>query len=302
MTESPITLTISQRSGTFAYTRYMASVGFKDYYAILGVPRNASQEEIKKAYRRLARQYHPDANPGNKEAEEKFKEIQEAYEVLSNPETRAKYDQLGSNWRAYQQASENFYTNSQAWGGDVSGFDRFSDFFRMFFGEDFARRGRDVEYRLPVTLEELYRGGKKVISVGDQTVEVPLRPGISPNTRIRLRKKAPRGGDLLLRLELQPHPTFTLKGNDLHAPIEVPLYTALLGGTVEFQHLDGQRLRLNLPPETPNGHTLRLRGKGWLSHPPGDLYLTVQVRLPQNLSPREKELFEELRRLRPQGI
>lgn len=279
----------------------MASVGFKDYYAILGVSRNASQEEIKKAYRRLARQYHPDANPGNKEAEEKFKEIQEAYEVLSNPETRAKYDQLGSNWQMYERMGANFATGSSEW-VDIPGFDRFSDFFRMFFGEDFARRAREVEYRLPVTLEELYKGGKKVIMVGNQMVEVPLRAGISPNTRIRLRKKAPHGGDLLLHLELQPHPTFTLKGNDLYAPIEVPLYTALLGGTVEFQHLDGQRLRLNLPPETPNGHTLRLRGKGWPSHPPGDLYLTVRVRLPQNLSPREKELFEELRRLRPQGI
>lgn len=279
----------------------MASVGFKDYYAILGVSRDASQDEIKKAYRRLARQYHPDANPGNKEAEEKFKEIQEAYEVLSNPETRAKYDQLGSNWRLYEQMGQTPPGGFEGW-QEVSGFEGFSDFFRMFFGEDFARRARDVEYRLPVTLEELYRGGKKVVRVGNQTVEVPLRPGMPPSTRVRLRGKAPGGGDLLLRLELQPHPTFTLKGGDLHAPIEVPLYTALLGGTVEFQHLDGQRLRLNLPPGTPNGHTLRLRGKGWPGSPAGDLYLTVQVRLPQNLSPREKELFEELRRLRPQGI
>ncbi|MCS7152820.1 MAG: J domain-containing protein [Bacteroidia bacterium] len=280
----------------------MASVGFKDYYAILGVPRDASQEEIKKAYRRLARQYHPDANPGNKAAEEKFKEIQEAYEVLSNPETRAKYDRLGSNWRMYEQMGQEPPQGGFTGWADIPHFEGFSDFFRMFFGEDFARRSRDVEYRLPVTLEELYKGGKKAVRVGNDLVEVPLRPGTSPNTRIRLRGRAPLGGDLLLRLELQPHPTFTLKDKDLYASIQVPLYTALLGGSVEFVHLDGQRLRINIPPETPNGHTFRLRSKGWPGNPPGDLYLSVQVRLPTNLSPKEKQLLEELRRLRPESI
>ncbi|MCX8113006.1 MAG: J domain-containing protein [Bacteroidia bacterium] len=277
----------------------MASVGFKDYYEILGVPRNASQEEIKKAYRRLARQYHPDANPGNKAAEEKFKEIQEAYEVLSNPETRSKYDQLGRDWRLYEQMGQ---ASTQGRWQDIPGFEGFSDFFRMFFGEDFLRRNREVEYRLPVTLEELYIGGKKTIQVGGPIVEVPLRPGTLPTTRLRLRGRGPGGADLLLYLDLQPHPIFTLKGKDLHASLEVPLYTALLGGTVEFRHLDGQRLRINIPPETPNGHTFRLRSKGWPGNPPGDLYLSVQVRLPKQLTPKEKELLEELRRLRPSGI
>lgn len=280
----------------------MASVGFKDYYAILGVSRSASQEEIKKAYRRLARQYHPDANPGNKEAEEKFKEIQEAYEVLSNPETRAKYDQLGANWRLYEQMGQ---TPPGGFGGtwqNIGGFEDFSDFFRMFFGEDFLRQRREMEYTLPVTLEELYRGAKKVVRVGNRSVEVSLRPGMSPGGRLRVRGAAPTGGDLVLRLELQPHPTFTLKGKDLYATLPIPLYTALLGGTVEFEHLDGRRLRLQIPPETPNGHQLRLRGKGWPSQPPGDLYLTVQIQIPTHLSPKEKALFEELRRLRPSGI
>ncbi|MCS7297889.1 MAG: J domain-containing protein [Bacteroidia bacterium] len=277
----------------------MASVGFKDYYAILGVPRNASQEEIKKAYRRLARQYHPDANPGNKEAEEKFKEIQEAYEVLSNPETRKKYDQLGSNWRMYEQMGQTPPGAAYEGWTHIPGFEGFSDFFRMFFGEDYLRQRRDVEYRLSVKLEELYTGSKKVIQIGNQRVEVPLRPGTSPGSRLRLRGRAPGGADLILRLEVEPHPTFTLKERNLYASIEVPLYTALLGGTVEFQHLDGQRLRLTIPPETPNGHTLRIRGKGWPTDPPGDLYLTVQIRLPSRLTSREKELFQELRRLRP---
>ncbi|MEN3040862.1 MAG: J domain-containing protein [Bacteroidia bacterium] len=277
----------------------MASVGYKDYYAILGVPRNASQEEIKRAYRRLARQYHPDANPGNKAAEEKFKEIQEAYEVLSNPEMRAKYDRLGSNWRLYEEAAQHgagSHINLENIGGPFEGF---SDFFRMFFGEDFIRQVADTEYTLPVTLEDLYKGARKIIRVGNQEVEIPLRPGMLPNTRLRLRQKGPRGGDLIVNLELMPHPTFKLKGKDLYASLSVPLYTALLGGSVEFQHLDGRRLRLNIPPETPNGHILRLRSKGWPGNPPGDLYLTVQVVLPTHLSPREKELLEELRRLRP---
>ncbi|GIV23548.1 MAG: J domain-containing protein [Bacteroidia bacterium] len=280
----------------------MSTVGFKDYYAILGVARNATQEEIKKAYRRLARKYHPDANPGDKAAEEKFKEIQEAYEVLSNPETRAKYDQLGANWKEYERMAQ---SGGAGFGGmgwqDIQGFEGFSDFFRMFFGEDLLRQRRDVEATLPVALEELYRGGAKKVYVGGQTVEITLRPGTSPNTRLRVRGKAPGGGDLLLRLQLQPHPRFSLKGRDLYAPLEVPLYTAILGGPVEFVHLDGQRLRINLPPETPNGHLLRLRGKGWPAPPGGDLYLTVSVRLPQNLTPQEKALFEELRRLRPTG-
>ncbi|MEN2992911.1 MAG: J domain-containing protein [Bacteroidia bacterium] len=275
----------------------MASVKFKDYYAILGVDRSASPEEIKRAYRRLARQYHPDANPGNKEAEERFKEIQEAYEVLSNPETRAKYDQLGANWRQYADIP----SASGGWPhismGDLEGF---SDFFRIFFGEDFLqRRPRPVEANLRVSLEDLYKGGTKVVQMGDQVIEVPIRPGLSPNTQIRLKGRAPGGRDLVLRLEVPPHPRFTLKGKDLYAPLEVPLYTALLGGQVEFTHIDGQRLRLNIPPEIPNGHILQLRGKGWPTQPPGDLYLTVSVQLPKNLTPREKELFQELRRLRP---
>ncbi len=279
----------------------MRSVDFKDYYAVLGVDRKASQEEIKKAYRRLARQYHPDANPGSKEAEEKFKEIQEAYEVLGNSETRAKYDQLGSRWREYERMQQDPFAGGGGFTGfgDAGGVEGFSDFFRMFFGEDLLRRQQTVEATLSVTLDELYGGTTKRVQVGGQVVEVPLKPGTLPNTRLRLRGKAPGGGDLLLRLQVQPHPRFSLKGRDLHASLEVPLYTALLGGPVEFTHLGGQRLRITLPPETPNGHILQLRGKGWPASPPGDLYLTVQVQLPKNLTPREKELFAELRRLRP---
>ncbi len=281
----------------------MASVGFKDYYAILGVSREASQEEIKKAYRRLARQYHPDLNPGNKGAEEKFKEIQEAYEVLSNPETRAKYDQLGSNWKAYENMSGHGGIPYQEWGQEEGPFAGFSDFFQMFFGEDFLRQGRrrtsrPIELRLPVTLEELYNGTKKTLRVGNEVVEVPLTPGLRPNTRVRLPAKG-LAREVIVQLELQSHPRFRLEGTDLYANLPVPLYTVLLGGHVEFVHIDGKRLRLQIPPETPNGHTLRLTGKGWPTKPLGDLYLTVEVQLPKNLTDTEKRLFSELRRFRP---
>ncbi|MCS7188642.1 MAG: J domain-containing protein [Bacteroidia bacterium] len=279
----------------------MARVEFKDYYATLGVERGASQEAIKKAYRRLARKYHPDANPGDKVAEEKFKEIQEAYEVLSNPETRAKYDRLGADWRRYENIAQGPFGGAYGEWSNIGGFEGFSDFFRMFFGEDFLRQKRDVEVSLPITLEELYKGGLKRIQVGSQVVEFHLKAGTSPTSRLRLRGKAPGGNDLLIHLKVQPHPLFALKGKDLYATLEVPLYTALLGGQVEFLHIDGQRLRITLPPETSNGHTLRLRGKGWPGDSPGDLYLTVQVVLPRNLTSREKELLEELRRLRPSG-
>jgi curved DNA-binding protein len=173
----------------------------------------------------------------------------------------------------------------------------------MFFGEDFLRQGRwrtsrPLKVRMPVTLEELYTGTKKTLNIGTEIVEVPLTPGLKPNTQVRLRGKS-SGSEIVVQLDVQPHPRFRLEGNNLYADLEVPLYTALLGGVVEFVHLDGKRLRLQIPPETPNGHTLRLSGKGWPTQPPGDLYLKVQVRLPKNLSPREKELFEELRRLRP---
>ncbi|MCX7606474.1 MAG: J domain-containing protein [Bacteroidia bacterium] len=277
----------------------MTGVGFKDYYAILGVSRGASQDEIKKAYRRLARKYHPDANPGDKAAEEKFKEVQEAYQVLSNPETRAKYDQLGANWREYERVAQGAERGGFTGWEHMGGFEGFSDFFRMFFGEDILRQRRDIEATLPVSLEELYRGAKKTFRIGGQVVELALKPGTSPQSRLRVKGKAPGGGDILLRLELQPHPRFSLKGRDLHSVLEVPLYTALLGGTVEFTHIDGQRLRLTLPAETPNGHILRLRGKGWPGTPPGDLYLEVSLQIPRNLTEREKELFQELRRLRP---
>ncbi|MGQ9864073.1 MAG: DnaJ domain-containing protein [Bacteroidia bacterium] len=278
----------------------MPRVDYKDYYAVLGVPKTASQEEIKKAYRRLARKYHPDLNPGNKAAEEKFKEIQEAYEVLSNPQTRQKYDQLGQNWKQYENL--NWQNFQDLFGqGQPGGWGGFSDFFRMFFGDDLGRSMSPYEVHMPLTLEEAYKGATKSLQLGNRLIPVTIPAGVG-NGRLRLKGQAPDGRDIVLTLEILPHPTFTREGKDLKMKLNVPLYTLVLGGTVEIRHVDGSTLRVRIPPETPDGHKLLLRGKGMPAYKtgtPGDLLVEVHAHLPQTLSKREKELFEELRKLRP---
>jgi len=306
---------------------------YKDYYRILGVDRNATQEEIKKAYRRLARKYHPDVNPGDKEAEARFKEINEAYEVLSDPEKRRKYDQMGESWRRWQQM-----------GGDPNAFDwsrwfsrnwpggrvrieygtlddileGFSDFFRAFFGDMGIRtrywspyaRGRDYETTVSISLEEAFRGTKRIIELDGRRIEVTIPPGVRSGSKIRLAGLGGAGygggpqGDLYLKIEVQPHEIFERRGDDLYCEVPVDLYTAVLGGEVTVPTLSGKVI-LKIPPETQSGRTFRLRGQGMPNvHNPkqrGDLYATVKVVLPQNLSRKEQALFEELARLRGKG-
>jgi curved DNA-binding protein len=302
---------------------------YKDYYKILGVDRNADQKEIRKAYRRLARQYHPDVNPGDRSAQEKFKEINEAYEVLSDPEKRQKYDQLGSSWREWQRM-----------GGDPSGFDwgrwftgqpgrvyvqygdldeilgglgGFSDFFQAIFGgmpksswRTTPRRGRDYEQEVEITLEEAFRGTTRILSKDGRRLEVKIPPGVGTGSRIRMAGEGGDGyggakGDLYLRIKVAPHPRFRRKGDDLYVEVPLDLYTAVLGGEVRVPTLKGD-IMLKIPPETQSGKTFRLRGQGMpnLKDPQkrGDLYAKVKVRLPEKLTPRERELFEELKRLR----
>ncbi|HAL60927.1 MAG TPA: hypothetical protein DCP08_00785 [Chloroflexi bacterium] len=302
---------------------------YKDYYQILGVDRNADQKEIRKAYRRLARQYHPDVNPGDPSAQERFKEINEAYEVLSDPEKRQKYDQLGTSWRQWQRM-----------GGDPSGFDwgqwftgqpgqvyvqygdldeilgglgGFSDFFQAIFGgtsksswRTASRRGRDYEQEVEITLEEAFRGTTKILSKNGRRLEVKIPPGVGTGSRIRIAGEGGDGyggakGDLYLRVKVAPHPRFRREGDDLHVEVPLDLYTAVLGGEVRVPTLKGD-IMLKIPPGTQNGKAFRLKGQGMptLKDPQkrGDLYAKVKVRLPQKLTPRERELFEELNRLR----
>jgi len=310
---------------------------YKDYYKILGVDRNATSEEIKKAYRRLARQYHPDVNPGNKEAEERFKDINEAYQVLSDPEKRKKYDQLGASWQQWTRAGydpggfdwSRWFTSGQPAGmrteyvnidlDELFGKGGFSEFFQRIFGgmdmrsagrqyQPRARKGQDYEYTVEVSLEEAFHGTKRLLQTSDgRHLEVKIPRGVKTGSRVRIAGKGGTGygggpaGDLYLRIKVKPHPTFTRKGDDLHREIPIDLYTAVLGGEVKVPTLTGS-VMLKIPPETQNGRVFRLRGQGMpkLKNPKerGDLYVKVRVIVPSKLTPEEQKLFRELASLR----
>ncbi len=322
---------------------------FKDYYKILGVSPNASDKEIKSAFRRLARQYHPDVNPNDPKAEERFKEINEAYEVLSDPEKRKKYDQMRQQYEAWQRAGRpggqfdwgRWATGGGAAGpggvrveyvspedlggfedifGDLGGFGGvggFSDFFEQLFGggtrartqrRPRPRKGRDVEQPIQITLEEAFHGGTRRLRREDgSTIEVRIPRGIDTGKRIRVRGEGMPGvaggerGDLYLVVEVLPHPTFERRGDDLYVKVPVDLYTAVLGGEVQVPTIEGKRVMLKIPPGTQNGKMFRLRGLGMpkLRKPDerGDLYAEVVVRIPTDLTPEERRLFEQLRDL-----
>jgi len=306
---------------------------YKDYYKILGVDKNATQKDIKKAYRRLARKYHPDVNPGDKSAEARFKEINEAYEVLSDPQKRQKYDELGASWQQWQRMGRDprgfdwsqWFTGGQPGGGrihveygdlgDILG-GGFSEFFRSIFGDlggtayarqSRSRRGADLEQTVEITLEEAYRGTKRILQMDGERLEVKIPPGVDTGSRVRISGKGGLGvgggqrGDLYLRISVLPHKVFKRKGDDLYCEVPVDLYTAVLGGEVPVPTLKGQAM-LKIPPETQSGKRFRLRGLGMpnLKNPEkkGDLYAEVKVVLPRGLSRREKELFEQLASLR----
>ena len=313
---------------------------YRDYYQVLGVPRNASEKEIKRAYRRLARQFHPDRNPGNKVAEEQFKAANEAHSVLTDPDKRHKYDQLGAQWQQWQQMGRDprdfdfsqwfargprqtrvEYGNLDDLLGGTGGF---SDFFRSVFGEAEARptmrwrqaqhhtqRGQDSEQPVEITLEEAYHGTSRALDVAGSRLEVKIPPGVSTGSKVRVVGKGGRGavgvpaGDIYLKIKVLPDGAFERKGNDLHCEIQVDLYTALLGGEVHVPTLKGEVL-LKIPPETQAGRSFRLRGRGMpnLHHSGqyGDLLAKVKVVLPEQLNEREKALFQELAAFRRPGI
>ncbi|MCA9875992.1 MAG: J domain-containing protein [Anaerolineales bacterium] len=325
----------------------------QDYYQTLGVSKDADAKAIKKAYRKLARQYHPDVNPGDKSAEERFKSINEAYEVLGDPEKRKKYDQFGAQWQQYERAGgrpEDFnwsqwatqpggrgqsYTRTvspeefaQMFGGS-SGSGGFSDFFETLFGgmgqqrasgfgfndvsgrpsyQPRARQGRDTEHTVQITLEEAFQGTTRTLQwENGRTIQAKIPRGVDTGSRIRLSGQGESGqaggqsGDLYLIVEVLPHAVYQREGDDLQMEVPVDLYTAVLGGQVEVRTID-KSVNLTIPPETANDKLFRLGGLGMpkLRQPDkrGDLYVTVKVTLPQNLTAKEKELFGELRTLR----
>ena len=301
---------------------------YKDYYRTLGVNKNADKQEIKRAYRRLAREFHPDVNSDDPRAEERFKDINEAYEVLGDLEKRAKYDRFGASWQRYQNMGGDpggfdwsQWVRGGAPGGvhvDFEGLGGFSDFFNALFGDIGlrssgrgrgmrSRRGHDVEQAVQITLEEAFHGTRRLLRKDGRQLEVNIPRGVKTGARIRIAGKGNLGvagmpaGDLYLRVTVAPHAVFTRQGDDLYRESDLDLYSALLGGQVRVDTLDGT-VTLKVPPEIQGGRTFRLRGKGMpkLKRPKerGDLYVKIRVQLPQNLNEREKQLFRELASLR----
>lgn len=297
---------------------------YKDYYQTLGVEKTATKDHIKQAYRKLARQYHPDVNPDNAEAERRFKEINEAHEVLSDEEKRRKYDQLGADWQRYQQAGAG--RSSQGGGFDWAQYAQpgtgpedpfgsadFSDFFGSMFGgmgsqgSGRPRAGQDYQAELELTLEDAYQGGPRTLTVNGKQLRLTIQPGVEDGQIIRLREQGGPGrsggpsGSLLITLRIRPDARYSRAGSDLTMDVPVDLYTALLGGEQTVQTLSGP-VKITIKPETQNGTRLRLRGKGFpVYRQPGqfgDLYLRLSLTLPQQLTEPEKALFRQLADLR----
>lgn len=296
---------------------------YKDYYRILGVNRNASPEEIRQAYRKLAKQYHPDRNPGDKAAEEKFKEINEAYQVLSDPQKRAHYDRLGSAYSQWQASGgvgdfdwSQWFTGAPGgvrvevrdFGDLFGGEDIFSEFFRSIFGGFGPTphgRSRTVPraYQQPIqiTLAEAYQGTEREIQSGGRSLRVHIPAGVDTGSKVRVRNAAPDGSDLYLVVEVLPDPRFERKGRDLYTDITINVFTALLGGEVPIETPTG-RVWLTIPAGTQPEQVFRLSGRGMpdvkTPSSKGDLYVRVHVSIPQQLSERQRSLIREAAQLK----
>ena len=311
---------------------------YKDYYEILGVSRDASQKEIKKAFRQLARDYHPDLNPDNPDAEDRFKEVNEAYEVLGDEEKRKKYDQLGRSYQQYQRAGGGMggfdwsqWTSTPGGGYRVDATDMggFSDFFQSIFagmggartagnvgnledlfggmGRGASTAGRDVEGTVEITLEEAYHGTTRVVTVEGQRLQVKIPQGARTGTKVRIAGKGASSrsghrGDLYLNVAVSEHPYFDREGDNLYQDVTIDLYTLILGGEVEVRLLSGDRVRLKINEGTQPGQLIRLRGRGMpnvrQSNQYGDMFVRVYAELPTDLSAKERALFRELASIR----
>ncbi|MBE9207248.1 J domain-containing protein [Nostoc sp. LEGE 06077] len=314
---------------------------FRDYYEILGVAKDASNEEIKKNYRRLARQYHPDLNPGNKAAEEKFKDIGEAYEILSDTAKRAQYDQFSRYWKQQGFAGKKT-PKPKGWAErpsdrsngnqtvDPSQFANFEDFINQVVGvgsRQDTRNGnttktdpfrspntkvqytvpknppkaarRDIEARLTLPLEKAYQGGNERIRLEDgRSLEVTMPPAMVTGQSIRLKNQGIGGGDLYLKITVEPHPLFKLEGANIACQVPVTPSEAVLGGSVEAPTLDGP-VKMSIPPGVRSGQRFRLANKGYPidNGKRGDQLVEIQIVTPKNISPEEKELYEKIRQI-----
>ena len=305
---------------------------YQDYYKTLGVSRSASNKDIKKAYRRLARKYHPDLRPDDKSAEQKLKIINEAYDVLGNPEKRSKYDRLGASWYHHQSRGgrpggfdwSNWASQGQPRQGSFNYGDLFgkgvpqggfSDFFNTIFGATGSQANvsgmgmntpKDIVREVTITLAEASTGAVRRLSKGNRSIDVKIPPGAKTGTRVRISGQGPHRqdgykGDLYLRVRVRPDKRFERKNDDLYLRLPVDLFVAVMGGEVVVPTLDGN-LSLSVPAGSQGGQTIRLKGKGMpnLRNPSkfGDLYVRLQLQIPTQLSDKERSLWEELNRLR----
>ena len=302
---------------------------FINYYKILELKKGATTAEIKKGYRKLARKYHPDLNPNNSEAEKKFKQINEAHEVLIDPEKRKKYDQYGKDWQhadafdaqKRQQQAQGGFGGQRTYSGGGQGYDdsQFSDFFESMFGGNAGGfsggrqrshrqfKGQDLNATLQLKLTDVLESQKQTISLGDKKIRITIPAGVEDGQSIKIKGYGSEGagggpkGDLLITFNILNNTQFKRLGNDLYKTEEISLYKAMLGGDITIITLDGE-VKLKVKPETQNETKVKLKGKGMPIYKKGDsfgdLYITYKIDLPKNLSEKEKELFNELSKLR----
>ena len=294
-------------------------MAFIDFYKILGVSKSATEKDIKKAYRKLARKYHPDLNPNDKAAEKKFKEINEANEVLSNPENRKKYDNYGEHWqhseeyeKAKQQEQYQKSTNDP-YGGYSE--EDFSDIFGSMFGGDSSRaggrqvkfRGQDFNAELQLDLKDVYTTSKRTLTVNNKNIRITIPAGVENGQVIKIKGHGGQGinggpnGDLYIQFSIVNTTAFKRDKDNLYSSVDLELYKALLGGSLMVNTFDG-KVKLTVKPETQNGTKVKLKGKGFPKYKKegqyGDLYVTYNLKTPTNLSAKEKELYTELAKLR----
>jgi curved DNA-binding protein len=296
-------------------------MAFIDYYKILGIEKNATEAEVKKAFRKLARKYHPDLNPNDKEAEHKFKEVNEANEVLSHPENRKKYDQYGEDWKHSEEFEKSKQQQSRSRGGQQGGFEGFSgggdysDFFESMFGGRSAggrnqtrqSKGGDYNAELNLDLKDVYTTHKRELTINGKKIRLTIPAGVENGQIIKISGMGAEGlnggpkGDLYITFTINNNTKFKLEKHNLYSTVDLDLYNAILGGEITVDTFDG-KVKLKVMPGTQNGTKVKLKGKGFPVYKKegdfGDLYITYQIVIPKNLSEKEKELFEELAKLK----
>ncbi|NOQ75279.1 MAG: DnaJ domain-containing protein [Crocinitomix sp.] len=293
-------------------------MAFIDYYKILGIPKTADEKAIKKAYRKLARKYHPDVNPNDKTAEGKFKEINEANEVLSDPENRKKYDEYGENWKhseEFEKAKQQRARQGSSQRSEQFSDSDYSDFFSSMFGGGFSGagqgraqkfKGQDFRAELQMDIKDAYAEQKQTLTVNKKNIRLTIPAGVKNGQTIKIKGKGSPGanggpaGDLYITFNIINNTEFKRDKDDLHSTIELDLYTAVLGGEIIAKTFSG-KVKLTVKPGTQNGTKVKLKGKGFAKYKKadqfGELYITYQIKLPTDLTAKQKELFEELKNI-----